>query len=809
MRRLSYHRLFVLFLLFACRAGLAVETPDFEKTVKPFFREHCFKCHDEQKQKGDLRLDNLPPDFVGTRTSGHWTDILDRINSGDMPPSEEPRPRPQDAVAVVDWIATQLAASESARHASAERISFHKLTRDEYVNTLRDLLGTTYDARDTTGMSEDPDWLGFERIGSVLSLSPSHIEKYLAAARAALDESIALGPQPKQELIRWTPFDMRASEGWGISEKEYKERRLAGKVRNDIVPNNNATGTPGEGQKLKINTSGDYLVRIKVSGIYPKGGLPPRLQLFAADLDRLLFECDVDASEEEPVTLEVRTHLPAGTHIIRIMNAVPGPEPTARSSRGSNAVFTSMKTRRPWQLKLTDEDYQPAWPVLLVDQVEWEGPMFESWPTPAHRRIFGEGNNDEAHARSIVARFAERAFRRPPQPAEVDRYTQFVLEELKGGKTFEGAVRSALLAILCSKNFLYLVEGSPETNTTRLNDYELAARLSYFLWSTLPDDELLAVARAGTLHEPVTLRNQTRRMLADPRAAAFADAFPRQWLQLRRVGMFAPDKTLYPEYDDYLQNSMIAESTSYFRHVLVNNASIREFLDSDWTMLNQRLATHYGIAGVKGKAMRRVALQPEDHRGGLLTQAAVLSLTSDGTRHRPVHRGKWLAESILGRPVPPPPANVPAIKTAAATAPKTSLRERLSAHLEDATCAACHRKIDPMGLAFENYDAIGRWRLEEAVRDGSGANPKIDASGELSDGRRFADAKAFKNLLLDETDKFAAGFTEKLATFAMRRVMGFSDRADLQHIVTQNKADDYRLSSLIETFVTSDLFQKR
>jgi hypothetical protein len=325
----------------------------------------------------------------------------------------------------------------------------------------------------------------------------------------------------------------------------------------------------------------------------------------------------------------------------------------------------------------------------------------------------------------------------------------------------------------------------------------------------MPDEALFADARTGKLHEAETLRFHLRRMLADSRASAFTEAFPRQWLQLRRVGMFAPDKMLYPEYDDYLQNSMIAECTSFFREVLVRNGSVRQFLDSDWTMLNQRLAVHYGIPGVKGETMQRVSLKPEDHRGGLLTQAALLSLTSDGTRHRPVHRGKWLAESILGRPVPPPPANVPAIKTAQTTAPKTSLREKIAAHLEDATCEACHRKIDPLGLAFDNYDAIGRWRTEEKVRDGSGANPPIDASGELLDGRKFADSMAFKRLLLDDVDKFAAALTEKIATFAMRRVMTFSDRAELQRIVNQNKASDYQLSNLIEIFVTSDLFQTR
>ncbi len=791
--------------------GLAqgAETPDFAKAVKPFLDEHCIKCHGEKKQKGDLRLDTLPLDFANMGAAGHWADVLDRLNEGDMPPEKEPTPKPEEAAAVVDWIATRLAESEAARHASAERISFYKLTRDEYVNTIRDLLGVTYDARDTTGMSDDPDWLGFERIGSVLSLAPSHIEKYLAAAETVLNEALPSGPQPKRNVVHWGPFEMHATENWGSKQKEYAERGLTNKVRVDVIPNNTATGTPGEGQKLEIKTTGDYLVRVKASGLHPESLRPPRLQIVAADLDRVIFEHDVDAPEDQPVTLEFRAHLPAGVHTIRMVNAVSGPEPTPIFSRGNNSPFLNVKSRRPWQIKLTDEDYQPVWPFLLLDYVEWEGPILESWPTPAHRRIFGEGGGDLAQAREIVSRFGERAFRRPLKPEETELYAGLVDAEMKGGKPFEPAVKTALLAILCSKDFVYLVEGSPETNATKLTDYELASRLSYFLWSTLPDEELLSQARAGRLHEAATLHAEVRRMLGDPRSAAFADAFPRQWLQLRRVGMFAPDKTLYPDYDDYLQNSMIAETTGFFREVLTCNASLREFLDSDWTMLNRRLADHYHIAGVTGEPMQRVALAPDDHRGGLLTQAALLSLTSDGTRHRPVHRGKWLAESILGKPVPPPPANVPGIKSTTPAQPKTSLREKLAAHLEDATCAACHRKIDPLGLAFENYDAIGRWRTEETVRDGAGADPKIDASGELPDGRKFNDAKAFKCLLLDDTDKFAAALTEKLATFAMRRVMTFSDRADLQRIVAQSKSDNYQLASLIDSFVTSELFQKR
>jgi hypothetical protein len=298
-------------------------------------------------------------------------------------------------------------------------------------------------------------------------------------------------------------------------------------------------------------------------------------------------------------------------------------------------------------------------------------------------------------------------------------------------------------------------------------------------------------------------------MLGDPKAERFSEAFARDWLQLRQVGMFPPDKKLYPDYDAYLQKSMIAETTAYFGEVLGKNLSLREFIDSDWTMLNPRLAFHYQIPNVVEDRFQRVALRAEDNRGGLLTQAAILSLTSDGTRHRPVHRGKWVLESIIGKPPPPPPANVKPIEPTPATQPKATLRMKLDAHKSDENCASCHRKIDPLGLAFDNYDAIGRWRTEEIVNDGAGDNPKVDASGEMIDGRKFSGAASFKKLLLADMDKFNAAFIEKLATFALRRVMTIDDRAALSSLAKQGKAADYRVQSIVESLVLSDLFQKR
>ncbi len=805
----------LVFLLIAsavCHIALpaSAESPeagaDFDKSVAPFLREHCNRCHGEKKQKGDLRLDTLGRDFSAPPVAMHWADIMDRISAAEMPPEDEKQPKPDEAARIVEWIAVQLSEADTARQATAERVSFHKLTREEYANTIRDLLGVAYDSTDPAGLPEDPDWQGFERIGSVLTISPAHVEKYLASAETVLTEALALGPEPKAETTVWTAASRRARDDIARS---LAAKGILDKVRMDVVPNNGAL----DAVDLRLEKTGEYAVRVKLSGLRPAGGRAPRLRLYAADINRTIFEQDVEAPEDQPVTLEFRTHLPAGTHLIRIVNAVPGPNPEERASRPLNSKpFFTMKARLPWQIKLTDDDYKPLWPTLLIDSIEWKGPMQEAWPPPARQRIFfggEEATKDSAYAREILSRFATRAYRRPVDSAELDRLMALFENAQKQGDNFESAVKTGLLAALCSNNFLYLVEGSSAAPRNQVNEWELASRLSYFLWSTMPDEALLDLARQAKLHEAAALHHEVQRMLRDPKAAAFASSFPRQWLQLRRVGMFEPDRKLYPDYDGYLEKSMIAETTAFFREVLVRNLSLREFLDSDWTMLNERLAGHYGIDGVNGEPLQRVALKPEDHRGGLLTQAAILSLTSDGTRHRPVHRGKWILESIVGKAPPPPPANVPPIKTSDPNQPKMSLRAKLESHRSDANCAACHRKIDPLGLAFDNYDAVGHWRTEEAVRDGAGDNPKIDASGELPDGRTFSDAAGLKKLMVGDLSKFAAAFTEKLATYALRRGMTFADRKLLADIAAQNKAHDYQVATLVESLVLSDLFQKR
>ena len=406
-----------------------------------------------------------------------------------------------------------------------------------------------------------------------------------------------------------------------------------------------------------------------------------------------------------------------------------------------------------------------------------------------------------------LQRFAERAWRRPVMKEELDDYLETYRVEREAGEKASDAYRLALQGVLTSRNFIYLVEGNPDARD-RLTDSELASRLSYFLWSSMPDDALFAAARSGKLND-AGLKKEVDRMLTDSRINRFIDDFSRQWLQLHRVGMFPPDKKLYPAYDDWLETSLRAEPVEYFREMLAKNLPIDSFLDSDWTMANARLCDFYGLPEPKAGGFQRVSLKPENHRGGLLTMGAVLGLTSDGTRHRPVHRGVWLSEAIFNRTPPAPPANVDPIEPVPPTGTKITVRQRIDAHAKSASCAACHRTIDPLGLAFDQYDAIGQWRTRERVATGVGEDPLVDASGVMPDGRKFADSVQFKQLLLEDRDKVARAFIEHLCTYALRRVLTVDDRDDLMSIEEEARKNQYRVKDIIRAVALSDLIRKR
>ncbi len=788
--------------------NLKGETASFETTIQPFLSEYCIRCHGEEKQKGDFRIDTLSHDFQDGHDTELWFEIITRIGAGEMPPEDEEQPDPDHADQIVEWLATSIKDGKAARMARRAPVAHYRLSREEYAYTIYDLLGVHYDPKAPGAFTEDPDWHGFERIGSELSLSPSHVEKYLRAADEILDQAFP-DSEPRQLKTRRDALEM----DWHNRNKREALEELgvaADQVRLLVWPGHQLTYFRPDGGHRQA--AGLYRARLQVSGLAPEGSRPPHLTLYSKKLDRMIFEADVLAPEDEPVVLEFETFIPEGNVDISINNAVPGPSNSGRSGRQSGFVFTSLddpKARAPWQRKMTDDEGNPLYPFLIVDWIEWEGPITKSEDLVKREGLFPENTVTGAALSAYLERFAERAWRRPVTEQEVARYQTVVESQLTAGANFRTAYKAGLLGILASKNFTYLAEGTPGENRAQLDSWELASRLSYFLWSSQPDDELRSASQAGTLGDPEVLRSHLARMMADGKIERFLDSFPKQWLQLKKVGMFPPDEKLYPDYDGWLETSMISETTEYFAEVFRQNLSIGQFLDSDWTMLNPRLAGHYGLPIPPEPGFQRVSLRSEDNRGGILTHGAVLSLTSDGTRHRPVHRGVWVSEAIFGKTPPPPPPNVDAIQPNPVNEPKATIRMKLEAHKADPNCASCHAKIDPLGLAFDNYDAIGRWRTEEIVQSGLGANPKVDASGVFPDGRTYQNPAEFKQLLAADIDSFAFALTDKLATYALRRAMTVDDRDQIAEIAAQSKADGYGLQTLLEALVRSDLFQKR
>ena len=483
-------------MLAVATLGLRVFADDssFDGALKPFLAEHCLRCHDGKKQKGDFRLDTLARDFASPLSAAHWGDVMGRISAGEMPPEEEKQPKAEDAARVAEWIAGQLKEGEAARLAKRERVTFHKLTREEYGNTIRDLLGVDFDVSDPTGLPEDPEWHGFERIGSVLSLSPAHVEKYVAAADAVLDEALPAAA-PKQLNQRRDVWSLRYH---GQQREKAEKLGIADKARVEVWPRDGLDLSAG------FPAAGQYRMRIKVSGMKPPGGRAPHLSVMAKGLNRVLFEQDVETLEDQPAMLEFTFHVPAGYHDLRLACEAPGPGLGNRHGRfDAGRFFTTIADsatgRQPWQFKLSDENGVPIRPFLIVDFTEVEGPL----PSPQpQQQLLPPGTQDAAQAREIIAHFAERAFRRPARDGEIGRLVKLVEEEMRSGEKFEPAVKSALVAMLCAKDFLYLVEGSADHANIRLNDWELASRLSYFLWSTMPDDELTQLAENGQLLKP-------------------------------------------------------------------------------------------------------------------------------------------------------------------------------------------------------------------------------------------------------------------------------------------------------------------
>ncbi len=782
-----------------------------------FLTTYCVRCHGEQKVEGDLRIDTLSRDFRSGVDTHHWAETLDKVNSGQMPPRDQPQPAQDEIQAFVSALDALLQDGRAARMAARPPVSHYRLSRKEYQNTVYDLLGVRYDPARPGELNEDTLWHGYERIGAQLSLSPSHMDRYYRAAEIVLDRAFpAISAETLR--VRKTAAELRYAGGqkqqelldrFGI-KRPLRQLLFPGRVQQALAPH--WLGRTGP------EHSGLYKVRLQASGIRPAGGQPAHLSIGRETSEETvdgLIEFDITAPEDSPqiFEFEVFLEMPVSLHFCVVAtDAVDrrGGAAFRNALASSSYLFThSSETLllNPNAPQMFDDRGNGLFSTVLLDWIEWEGPLVTKTERARRFNIIPAADATPQVVAEHLQRFASRAWRRPVSPDELAGYLQTITRMQAEGETLADAFRIALHAILTSRNFIYLVEGDPEPRE-RLTDVELASRLSYFLWSSMPDQTLLDAAADNQLSGQ-SLRTQLDRLLADSRLQRFVDDFARQWLQLHRVGMFPPDRKLYPVWDDWLQKSLQAEPVEYFREVLTQNLPLESFLDSEWTMANARLCDFYGLPEPADGRFQRVALRPEHHRGGLLTMGAVLGLSSDGTRHRPVHRGVWISETLFNRTPPAPPANVDPIEPVPPEGHRITIRQRIEAHAKNASCAACHRTIDPLGLAFDQYDAIGQWRTHEHVPTGVGEHPPADASGVLPDGRVFRDAVEFRRLLLADRERVTRGFAEHLCTYALRRVLTVDDRADVQAIVDATLANGYGVQDIVRAVVLSDLFSKR
>jgi hypothetical protein len=783
-----------------------------------FLEKHCVRCHGPQKEEGDIRIDKLSRDFKAGRDSHHWAEALDKVNSGEMPPKNEPQPTQKEISEFVTSLDARLKEGRATRMAARPAVAHYRLSRREYQNSVYDLLGVRYDPTKPGELNEDTLWHGFERIGSELSLSPSHVDRYYRAAGLVLDRAFPL-TSGEARKVRKTAAELRYDGG--KNQQEALDRfGIKRPLRYLLFPGSvqNAFSSNWFG-KTGPEHSGLYRMRLQASGIRPPGGQTAHLSIGKRTGEETvdgLIEFDITAPEDSPQVYEFEVFLEmpmsldfcvVATNVVdrRAGAAFRG----ALGSRGNYLFTHSSETRllNPNAPQMFDDKGNGIFSTVLLDWIEWEGPL----ETDAEKsRRNGLLPPDDATIEVVTEhlhRFAERAWRRPVKKDELSDYLQAYRSERDAGEKPADAYRVAMQGVLTSRHFIYLVEGDPVPRE-RLNDSELASRLSYFLWSSMPDDGLFAAARSGSLQGDV-LKKEVDRMLADDKTNRFINDFVRQWLQLHRLGMFPPDKKLYPTYDAWLETSLRAEPAEFFREMFSKNLPVDSVIDSDWTMANARLCDFYGLPEPKSGGFQRVTLKPEDHRGGLLTMGAVLGLTSDGTRHRPVHRGVWLSEAIFNKTPPPPPANVEPIEPIPPTGTKITIRQRIESHAKNASCAACHRNIDPLGLAFDQYDAVGQWRTRELVPTGVGENPVVDASGVMPDGRSFKDSMQFKKLLIEDRGHIARAFIEHLCTYALRRVLTVDDQDDLKLIEVEAKKNEYRIQDIVRAVALSDLLRKR
>ena len=819
-----------------------------------FFKKYCLDCHDSDTQEGKVDLESISLDINTLESAERWAKVLNSLNSAEMPPEDETQPTAADKTSFLEDLSAQLVIARNVLSDSGGVITMRRLNRREYINTMRDLLGAEVNADD---LPDDASSGGFDTAGASLFFSSDQFEQYVKIARQSLDQAIVKGPQPKTRtsLIEVemdstrkitnrynTLYDShQRAELWKKSNKKPTEFGFIDSARVDFEDGNYKKWAASYKQYLDNPASktgalmynwfqgahtvpvtfnyktapGKYILRVRAAALEDA----PAHQRF------LEYGRVVKGAQGGELSLE-GCYQVTGTmeepQVIEIPITISSPESRVIGFRqrqhnirdASRVAFTAARVKT---------GFGPP-PALWIDSIEWEGPLVEQWPPKSHQQIFFQGESakkDDTYASEILARFAQRAFR-DAQPS--DGFLNSLLNLYRGqrtlGKSFEEAIKEPLSIILASPSFLYISEPDDQLGKRELTDLELAVRLSYFLWSSSPDEKLLELAHAGELSQPEVLRQQTNRMLSDPKSWEFVSGFTHQWLHMERLDFFQFNFKLYPEFDDSMKAAARDEVYHTINTLLQEKRSIGELLKSDYVVVNDLLAGYYGIDNVQGSHFRKVNVPADSPRGGLLGTAAVLAMGSDGERCSPVERGAWVMRKLLHDPPPPAPANVPQLSRFSAKA--LSARELQAAHQEEPQCAQCHRKIDPIGFGLENFNAAGKWRENELTiaTVAKKTNKKtryikvpkqlpIDASGTLPDGTAFADYFEMRDRVAEREYEFSRGFTESLIAYGLGRQYGFSDRNLSDKILKKAKQQDYQLKSFLHALVQSKQFQTK
>ena len=800
-----------------------------EPDVRAFFSTYCQKCHGPEKQKGDRRFDQLPLTVVKADTLGDFQDIVDQLNLGEMPPAKEKQPAAAEVQKVVAYLTAQVTAGHARLASTGRQAVLRRLNRREYLNTVGDLLGINLTMFDpTTKFPRDQTVAHMDNIGDALKTSGYLLAQYVDAAEQVVEHAFPAAEPPPEKTWRFTDNFQQQPELRYSHGKVYNYKYMCLYETATSVQHEGAYG-PLLAFSAGVPADGYYEVRVKAEAKFRKNPYDPkifgndatmpfRLGVVAGHsaagamhlpqpIEPLLGETNVRDDEPEWYTFRVwldrgwspRFTFPNGALSIRnaygrVLRQYNSQFP-AELRRTTGIVETRVVVMRHGQL-----------PHIRIHEVDIRGPLDAAHPTVVERAVLGDRPFAPERTRELLAAFAARAYRRPVQPGEVDRLMSVVDRRLAAGHTPFEAFKDGLKTVLCSPAFLYLVEPDDRPSPQQpLDAHALAARLSYFFWSTLPDAELRRAADSGELLRPEVLVAQTRRLLASPRSSAFVNGFLDSWLNLRALGDMAPDRGEFSRYyAQNLQSAMKQETRLFTRDLLDRNASIVRFLDADYTFANRALARLYGmedaVPPAAGHEFHRIAFATPS-RGGLLGQGSVLTVSANGIETSPVTRGVWLLENILGTPPAPPPDNVPPIDPDVRGA--KSMRDLLVKHRDNPTCFECHRKIDPLGFALESFNPIGAWRT--TYEKGT----KVDSSGELPGGQTFTDVAGLKRVLVERKPQFARMLTERLLTYGCGRRIEPLDRPAVDHILAATKPNDYPFRDLLEQVVLSEAFRSK